>query len=139
MRDLPRAGLAWYYLATPLFAVLDLGAGWPVRVAGLGDPVHRALYYLAVTALGVAVARWPWAAPWAGMAESSTNLLLLCLSVLLPVWSLPDQVLAGGSPAVAGAPALVNVALSGTVLVVAFHRHRRAAFGAGLRGRGGPS
>ena len=57
MRDLAgKGGLVWYYLATPLFAFLDLGLGLPVRVAGLGDPVHRAIYYAGLVGLAALVA-----------------------------------------------------------------------------------
>ncbi len=123
-----------YYLATPLFALLDLGFGVPVRVAGLHDPEHRAIYYALVIVAGLACWVRPAASPWVGMLESVVNLFLLMLAVLLPIWSLPDALAAGGElPAPLTGLALGNVALSGTVLALSFQRYRRAALGARSR------
>lgn len=120
--------LVWYYLATPVFALLDLGFGLPVRVAGLADPFHRGLYYLALVAIGIVLQRRPVLAPWVGMGESVVNLFLLLLSVLLPVWSAPDRILAGEAPATLLSPErMVNVLVAGAALVMAFHRHQAQA------------
>jgi hypothetical protein len=131
------AGLVWYYLATPLFALLDLGFGFPVRVAGLADPRHRAVYYVVLMGLGVLVRERRRLAPWVGMAESVVNLVLLFLAILLPIWSFPDQVLAGGgaAPEVMDPPALLNALVAGTVLAVAFYRNQWAALGRNGRTR----
>lgn len=91
MRGIPaRPGLVWYYLATPVFALLDL-------------------------------------------VESVVNLFLLLLSILLPIWSLPDQILTGGTGGLPRPQALVNALLAGTALIVAFHRHQAGSVG--LRAR----
>lgn len=128
--------LTLYYLATPLFALVDVGWDAPVRVAGLGDDSARWVYYAGLVALGLVCRRWPSTAPWVGMSESVVNLVLLLLSVLLPIWSAPDAILAGGTPeGLLDQAALGNVALSGTALVWAFHRHRRSAFHRGAPGR----
>lgn len=117
-----------YYLATPLFAVADLAVAAPVRVAGVLTGGPRVGYFLAVFALGVLCRVRPGAAPWVGMAESSVNLLLLLLSILLPIWSLADPgagahpLPVGLTPAAAG-----NALLSGAALVLSFHRHQAAA------------
>lgn len=126
--------VAGYYLATPVFAVADLGLGIPVRVADVLPVGPRVAYYAAVFALGLLCTARPGATPWVGMAESATNLLVLLLSILLPIWSLGDA-LASGAPLAAGLTgiAAANALLSGTALVVSFHRHQDAA----LRGRGG--
>jgi len=119
-----------YYLATPVFAVLDLGFGVPVRVWGLRDPGHRAIYYAIVVLAGLLCWSRPKVSPWVGMLESVVNLFLLMLAVLLPIWSLPDALLAGDPlPHPLGALALVNVALSGSVLVASFRRSSRFALG----------
>ncbi len=117
-----------YYLATPAFAVADLVFGVPVRLAGVADATHRLAYYVVVFALGVLCRLRPGATPFVGMAESTANLLILLLSILLPIWSLPDAVLAG-APLGAGlmGMALGNALLSGTALVVSFHRSQAAA------------
>ena len=126
-------GLAAYYLGTPAFAVVDFLFHIPVRVA-LPDGWARGAYYAAAFGLGVVCRRFPRTAPWVGMGESAANLLLLCLAVLLPIWSAPDALLAGG-----GLPAsemmmhrVVNLAIGGTVMVVSFHRSRAELAGSGL-------
>ncbi len=119
-----------YYLATPVFAVLDLGFGVPVRVWALHDPEQRAVYYAIVILAGLLCWSRPKVAPWVGMLESVVNLFLLMLAVLLPIWSLPDALQSGGPlPRPLGALALVNVALSGTILVTSFQRGSRLALG----------
>ena len=117
-----------YYLVTPAFAVADLVFHAPVRVAGLSDPAYRLAYYAVVFALGLLCRAQPGATPFVGIAESTVNLLLLFLGILLPIWSLPDQLLSG-APVDAGFSTikLANALLCGTVLVVSFHRHQAAA------------
>lgn len=125
-----------YYLATPIFAVVDFAAHWPVRVAGLATPGWRWAYYAALMVLGLLCRAWPRWAPVVGMAESAANLLLLLLSILLPIWSLPDQVLAGGAvTGVAGGPQIANLALAGSMAIVSFKRNE-AAFQERLGRRG---
>ncbi len=131
----PRPNLVTaYYLATPVFAVADLGFGFPVRVAGLHDPDHRAIYYALVILAGLLCWARPKATPWVGMLESVANLFLLMLAVLLPIWSLPDAVASGGPlPTPLTGVALGNVALSGSVLALSFRRYSRAALGEARR------
>lgn len=119
--------LTAYYLLTPLFVLLDVAVHLPVRVAGLEEPTHRAAYYAVIFGLGL-LCRWqPAVAPWVGMLESAGNLFLLVLSVLLPIWTLPEAVWSGGELTVGlDGPGMVNVVLSGGVLILAFHRHRHA-------------
>jgi hypothetical protein len=99
------------------------------------------MYYAAVFALGLLCRARPRVAPFAGIVESATNLTLLFLSILLPIWSLPDAV-ASGAPLAAGLTplALVNAVLSGTVMIASFQRSRAAAeqeVRGWWRGRGG--
>ena len=124
----PKRWLEGYYLATPAFAVADFALRAPVRVAGLEDPAHRALYYVVAFALGLLCRTRPQATPWVGMGESATNLLLLMLGILLPIWSVPDA-FAAGAPLVGpfDRVSLVNVLLSGTAFTVSFYRHQHAA------------
>jgi hypothetical protein len=117
-----------YYLATPLFAVLDGVAGVPIRVSALQSPAHRFAYYGVVFLLGMLCRARPRFAPWVGMLESSANLFLLLLGILLPIWSLPDAVAAGGSlQAGLDGMSAANALLVGGMLVLAFHRNRLAA------------
>lgn len=120
-------GLTLYYLATPLFVAVDLALGAPIRVAGLGAPEWRYGYYAVIFGLGVLCHLRPRLAPLVGMAESSVNLLLLLLSVLLPIWDLPLQAAAGGSAELGFDAARVwNVAIVGAALVISFKRSERA-------------
>lgn len=124
--------VAVYYLATPLFAAADFLFGLPVRVAGLAVPWQRGVYYAVVLLLGILCRVRPGAVPWVGMAESSVNLFLLLLGILLPLWSLPEALLAGGPlQAGLGPLAAANALVAGTALVVSFHRNQRAALGRG--------
>lgn len=116
-----------YFLATPVFAAVDLLGGDPVRAAGLPRPGWRVGYYVVLMVLGLLCRARPSLAPAVGMAESSVNLLLLILSVMMPIWDLPSQVLAdepvGG---VLTSAQLWNVAIAGSMAILSFHRHRRA-------------
>jgi hypothetical protein len=117
--------LTAYYLATPLFAALDLGLSAPIRAVGVESPSVRLGYYAASFALGLVMRARPALAPWLAMGESAVNLTLLMASVLLPIWSLGET---GDAAGVADLPARVlNLALSGSVLVYAFYRSQAKA------------
>lgn len=129
--------IAGYYLATPLFAVVDVALGFPLRVAPLLPQQGRLAWYAAAFALGLLARARPAATPWVGMLESASNLTLLLLSIYLPIWSLP---LAGPSdvPMQVGlTPAgAANALLSGLAMVASFRQHEAALMGR-ARGRGG--
>jgi hypothetical protein len=114
-----------YYLATPLFWLLDVLFHAPIRVAALPQPGLRLLYYVFALGCGVLV-RWrPRLTPFVGLAESSMNLLLLILSVLLPIFTLPTRVAEGAEISLPFGPAmLINFFLSGTLLVISFYRNQ---------------
>lgn len=119
-RPEPATGLLTaYYLGTPLFVVLDL-LGWPVRVAASPGGLTPWGWYAALVALGLLCWRRPRVAPLVGMLESSFNLTLLLLSVLLPIWDMPLN--ADGPPLTFGPRRALTVLLSGAALIVAFHR-----------------
>lgn len=120
--------IRWYYLATPVFLLLDALGAPPVRVAFLDDIRARLGYYAFVFALGL-LCRWrPRTTPWIGMGESALNFFLLLLGVLWPLWALPEIVAAGG-PVMAPftAASMVNVVLSGGVFIASFHRNQAEA------------
>ena len=119
---------AAYLLATPAFLIADMEFGMPFRVAALEGSDYRFLYYAGATLLGVVSRLRPALAPWAGMAESSVNLLLLLLAILLPIWNLPDAVLNGSSvESPLDMTGLSNAMLSGSVLLYGFYRSQTAA------------
>ncbi len=114
--------LVLYYLATPLFAVLDAVAGWPVRVAALPGGGWRWFWYLVLLLLGLLCRARPRWTPLVGMTESSVNLTFLFLSILLPIWGMPAGDLESAGPVDFGPVRIVNVLLSGGALILAFHR-----------------
>jgi hypothetical protein len=112
--------LSWYYLATPLFAALDFGVGLSLRAGPIESPALRLAYYAAAFGLGFVMRGRPVLAPLLAMLESAANLTMLMAAVLIPIWSpeLPS--------AVELRVAIVNLALSGSVLVYSFYRSQRA-------------
>lgn len=115
--------LTLYYLATPLFAAADIFLGEPVRVAALDAQGWRHAYYGVAFVLGLLCWARPRVAPLVGITESSVNLLLLLLSVLLPIWNLPAEVAAGGDAEFGfGAARVWNVAIVGAALILSFKR-----------------
>ncbi|MBT8335180.1 MAG: hypothetical protein KJO11_01160 [Gemmatimonadetes bacterium] len=136
LRDLRGAApLVWFYLATPVFALID-AAGWgPLRAAGIEDGSVRAAYYAALFLLGLWARARPAAAAPIAVVEGSTNLVLLFLSVLGPIWGLlevPDD----ANAVVEGLPArIVNLVLVGSVVVLGIRRSIGSVAGTRARGR----
>ena len=119
--------LPLYYLATPLFFLIDLFWQAPIRVSFVEDAGTRYGYYLFCLLCGGVCYRWPQIAPLVGLAESSLNILLLVLGALLPLYRWPEQILADEvvtNPITS--TRIVNFCLSGLILVVSF-RSRQAA------------
>jgi len=80
---------AVYYLATPVFALCDWIFHLNVRVAALdGQPALKNSYYAICTAAGALTYWKPSLSRVVGLAESSVNILLLVLGVMLPYYSL---------------------------------------------------
>ena len=92
-----RHPLAAYYLATPLFVLADVGLGWPIRVSFLtGYPLLKYGYYVVCFSCGLlSLRRDGRFLPAVGLAESALNILMLVLSVMIPIVTLPRQVMAG--------------------------------------------
>jgi hypothetical protein len=123
-----------FYLATPAFVLLDWLVGVPARAAGIPDPAWRAAYYGMLMGCWLLCRTVPVSAPFVGLAESSVNLLLLLLSVLLPIWSYGEQAMAGAAPGGVLAPgALWNVAISGPILVLSIQANERRVLGSRFR------
>jgi hypothetical protein len=123
MRSAPLVRL--YYLATPLFAALDLLVGVSVRAAGIASLPWRFVYYAFSFACWVLIRRRPAWLPAIGITEGSVNLLLLFLSVLGPIFAAPAIVAEGGTPDVAfGLGKLVNLLLAGSVLILGIQSHQ---------------
>lgn len=113
-----------YYLATPVFLLIDLLFHAPLRAAFLPEPGQRWAYYAFCLACGLAAhARPHWTRPIA-FTESCVNLFLLALAILLPIWSLVDTIETAAGPPAFGAVRLVNVMLSASILLLAFYRNQ---------------
>ena len=115
--------LLWaYYLATPLFAVLDFGFEMPIQTVGIESPGLRLVYYGGALLVGFVMTARPPLAPWLAMGESAANLTLLMASVLVPVWTLQETL---DAEAIVDLPdRVVNLAVSGSVLVFSFYRNQ---------------
>jgi len=114
-----------YYLATPLFALLDWIFGWNVRAAGLAEqPAWKNGYYAICTAAGVITALRPSLSRFVGLVESSVNIFLLILGVMLPYWAAVRQASEGAS--IQGVSftfsRLLNFLISGFMWIHVFHQ-----------------
>ncbi|MGD8276448.1 MAG: hypothetical protein PVH00_00415 [Gemmatimonadota bacterium] len=126
--------LRLYYLATPVFFLFDVVFHAPVRAAFLPAPGQRWAYYAFCLGCGLLTwARPHWTRPVV-FFESCVNLLLLCLSVLLPIWLLVDSVETSVELPSFGPMRLVNFVLTGTVLLLAFYRNQPGAGRVSRRG-----
>jgi hypothetical protein len=117
----------WFYLVTPVFAVVDWVWGVPARAAGIPDPGWRGGYYLLLMACWLLCRRVPESGPFVGIVESSVNLLLLFLAVLLPIWSAGEGALpVDGGAALYGPGVWLNLAISGPLLILGIKSNERA-------------
>jgi hypothetical protein len=113
--------LLGYYLATPLFLLVDLVWQAPLRVAFIQTDSTRFAYYGFCFLCGLVMWRWPEHGPLLGILESTVNFTLVALSILMPIWSAPDAIAAGGGLPDLGLARITNAMLSGTMLVAGFH------------------
>lgn len=115
-----------YYLATPVFLVLDVSFNWSFRASFLDSrPVLKYGYYLICFLLGLGILRSPGSAALIGLLESAVNIVMLALGVLVPMYD--SIALLADDAATADVPvysfSLVNFALTGTILLVSFYRN----------------
>jgi hypothetical protein len=110
-----------YYLATPLFFLVDVIGHAPLRVAFLADARMRFGYYALCLGIGLLMRVRPQTTPLLGTLETSVNFTLVLLSILWPVYSAVGVVETGTLPPLLTMPQLMNAALSGAMLAVTFH------------------
>lgn len=111
-----------YYLATPLFALADWIFRWNVRVAALdGQPGLKNAYYAVCTAAGIAIYLKPSLSRMVGLAESSVNILLLILGLMLPYWSLVGNFTGEERFVPFSVSRIVNFLISGFMWVKVFY------------------
>lgn len=112
-------GIRWiqgYYLASPLFLALGWWWGMEVRVTFIPDLRLRFLYYLALSGLGLLTHFRPSSAPWVALCESTLNLFLIMLWILLPIYTMMDGLDSG----LLGVPYTVNEVLINGLLAGGF-------------------
>ena len=114
-----------YYWATPIFLLLDLFFGIDVRVSAfIYHPTYKVIYYLFCFAcMGIVVWR-PGLSVVVGLVESSINVFVLCLGMMLSVYLATDLVLEnpeGYNPITAGR--VINFILSGGMCLTSFYKH----------------
>jgi hypothetical protein len=116
-----RNWISFYYLGTPLFVLLDLFFGLSFRISGLGDPADRFAYYGLCIACALGVIFRPQYSSLIALGESSVNLLILLLSVMLPIIYLGNLESGGTNPVGLDNNRLLNFLLSGSILLTAFY------------------
>ena len=115
-----------YYLATPLFGIVDYVTGASLRAAALdGRPLLKTAYYVGCTLLGVMMTLRPRWTRGLSLTESSFNILLLIVGLLGPYYRAVDQLASQG--ALSGSPitpsAATNFAVAAAVWVISFYRN----------------
>jgi len=122
----PKRLFEWFYLATPAFAAADVLWGIPARAAGIPEPQWRMAYYGLLMGCWLLCRRVPASGPFVGLLESSVNLLILLLAILLPIWSAAEHLpAAGGGVALAGPGVWLNLAISGPLLILGIKANER--------------
>lgn len=82
-----------------MFWAADGILGWNVRAAALeGHPAWKALYYLFCLGCGGLLWFRPKLTRLVGIAESSTNIVLLVVGMMLPYFQLIERLSVGGLP-----------------------------------------
>ena len=118
-----RRAIQAYYLATPLFAAMDLAGGVNLRTAFMDSgPAARLAYYAAAFAIGLAAARWPARAHIAAVVESGIDIGWLAIGVGTRYLAALEE--AGAENTLPGAPfaglEVANLLLSALVLAVGY-------------------
>ena len=115
--------LRGYYFSTPLFMLADSLLGLDFRISGLPVPGYRVVYYGFCMLCALLLWYRPRLAPLVGMGESSVNLTILMVSVMLPILQ-PDL---DGNGAYQGLQGMniLNFILTGGILLAAFYTAQR--------------
>lgn len=84
-----------YYLASPLFWILQVIFGWQVRVGFLADSKWNTLYYCLLILCAVAGYLRPGWLAFIAVIESAVNIGIHIVSFAMPLFTLSDSVLQG--------------------------------------------
>ncbi|TVQ42001.1 MAG: hypothetical protein EA370_00745 [Wenzhouxiangella sp.] len=110
-----------YYLATPVFLLLDVVLGLDLRVAFLDNSGARMAWYALCTGLGVVAWRWPVSAPLIGLLESAVSFFLLIVWIMLPIMLPTDDFSNWPGPW-----GILPFILIGSACIISFHSANRA-------------
>ncbi len=117
----------FYYLATPIFVLVDIIYGTNIRVAALEQyPVLKYLYYILCMGCAVATRAIPRLSAVVALIESSVNILLLILGVFIPYYQLIQQLMSNQTVVenkVITTEIMTNFMISGTIWVISFFRN----------------
>jgi len=112
-----------YYLAAPLFLLLDLLLGWNIRTAALeGLPVLHYGYYPVCLGLGVVGWKRPSLEPLIAIGEGTLNLLTLFAGFFAAYFGALEAAAGGEFLNPYSSGYLVNFALSGGIVVAGLYR-----------------
>lgn len=120
--------LAWYYVATPLFALADVLWGINIRVSALDDlPALKYGYYALCLACGALTVVRPSLTAVVAMAESSVNLGLVILAIPIAYLRVLESIGDGRNAINPFTPTFfANFALSAVVGYTAYARNQLA-------------
>jgi hypothetical protein len=114
--------LVSYYLATPLFALLDFRGGVDLRAAFLHDyPAVRLVFYAGLFALGLLASQRARLAPVIALLESGANIGLLVISIFAAYVNAVSGLAETGNLHNPFTPATIaNICLSAVVLILSY-------------------
>jgi len=117
--------LLWFYLATPVFYLLDIIFGWDLRISFLDDrPGWKFAYYLFCMGIGLLMWKWRILEPILGIIEGGVNMLLLTLSVLLPYYAAIEAISSGETVQhPLNTFSIINYLISGLFLFISMRLH----------------
>ncbi len=116
-----------YYLGTPVFAMIEIVTGWTFRLHLPGDlPAIRYAYYAVCFIAGVIIYTRPLWRDAIGLGESSVNIALLIISIMIGYYTALDAAIAGDPHGAVQPGSMVNMVLSATIFAMSYFRHRVA-------------
>lgn len=125
---MPERIISAYYWLTPAFWAADALFGWNVRAAALeGHPGWKVLYYLFCLGCGGLLWARPALSRLVGIVESSTNISLLVLGMVLPYLQLIESIPNGDFRAADELTVTKSVGflVAGLICWASFHLHAR--------------
>ena len=112
--------ILWFYLATPVFFLLDMLFHWDIRVSFLDEHNNwKVIYYIFCFGIGFLMWKLPALEYVFGIIEGGVNMLLLTLSVMLPYYDAIDAISSGGTVSnPLDTFSIINYMISGTFLIL---------------------